>query len=156
MTSHWQRAPCHQPNRLARTPNNNRSARREQTVLGTFRAKQSKNLGPQPAILGDFLRRAEKEEEEWSGEGGTSPKASEHLRFPRNPESGRDRTRTGTPFTEQGILSPQCLPFHHAAVGAQVKPRIRLNDRVVKFGADRCRFNQLTQADQRQPLPRTR
>ncbi len=29
---------------------------------------------------------------------------------------GRDGTRTHTPLTEQGILSPQCLPFHHAAV----------------------------------------
>ena len=29
--------------------------------------------------------------------------------------SGRGRTRTGTRVTPQGILSPQCLPFHHAA-----------------------------------------
>jgi len=28
---------------------------------------------------------------------------------------GRDGTRTHTPVTRQGILSPQCLPFHHAA-----------------------------------------
>jgi hypothetical protein len=29
--------------------------------------------------------------------------------------SGRGGTRTHTPLTEQGILSPLCLPFHHAA-----------------------------------------
>jgi integrase len=33
----------------------------------------------------------------------------------RQKPSSRGRTRTGTALTGQGILSPQCLPFHHAA-----------------------------------------
>ena len=28
---------------------------------------------------------------------------------------GRGGIRTHTPVTQEGILSPQCLPFHHAA-----------------------------------------
>jgi hypothetical protein len=36
--------------------------------------------------------------------------------------SSRGRIRTGTGVTPQGILSPQCLPFHHAAIhGRQVQ-----------------------------------
>jgi hypothetical protein len=33
---------------------------------------------------------------------------------------GRDGTRTHTGITPQGILSPQCLPFHHAAEAGYV------------------------------------
>src|SRR5260370_40221909 len=29
--------------------------------------------------------------------------------------NGRGGIRTHTPVTQEGILSPQCLPFHHAA-----------------------------------------
>lgn len=32
-----------------------------------------------------------------------------------NDATSRGRIRTGTGITPQGILSPQCLPFHHAA-----------------------------------------
>jgi integrase len=34
----------------------------------------------------------------------------------REDATSRGRIRTGTGVTPQGILSPQCLPFHHAAV----------------------------------------
>src|SRR5262245_13056088 len=33
----------------------------------------------------------------------------------RKNATGRGGIRTHTPLAEQGILSPQCLPFHHAA-----------------------------------------
>jgi hypothetical protein len=82
---------------------------------GTFRAQTSeKNLGPQPAVLGDFLRLAETEKA-GIDEGEGSPKTLEKQAILEESSDSRDRTRTGTPVTGQGILSPQCLPFHHAA-----------------------------------------
>jgi integrase/recombinase XerD len=37
------------------------------------------------------------------------------VQFASNCSSGRGGIRTHTPVTQEGILSPQCLPFHHAA-----------------------------------------
>ena len=42
----------------------------------------------------------------------------------RDDAISRGRTRTGTGITPQGILSPQCLPFHHAAQHLQNTPSI--------------------------------
>src|SRR3989344_8278513 len=35
------------------------------------------------------------------------------------------QSRTGTPFYEQGILSPPCLPFHHGGITQLLEWRLR-------------------------------
>ncbi len=72
------------------------------------------NLAPQPGQGGDFLRIAETEGR-MSSDPPDDAKTPEKQANCDESSSGRGGTRTHTPLTEQGILSPLCLPFHHAA-----------------------------------------
>ena len=74
------------------------------------------NLCLRQDVLGDSERQAETEAEA-SDISLSTHETLENMRFSRVSASGRGRTRTGTRVAPQGILSPQCLPFHHAAQG---------------------------------------